>query len=205
MLIDSDYYELGRVPQGLLAEITELYHQTDWSSSEFARNNNDLDCATIRVPFGVRQEPYQEITPVISEFHSAFKPVEAWLHTVYPEHTFVKCEMNYVGPGNAIGIHKDLCWFHEHSHRIHIPVVTNLDCYFVVEQRKHHFSVGRFYEINNRSFHHAENLGDTGRFHLVMDIISNQQLEFAKAHNINIDMQTVPVVNLNSYSDQGLY
>jgi len=205
MLITSDYFELGRTPSGLLDQLVAMHAETDWASNEFARNNSDLDCATIRVPFGVRQEPYQEVTETIQKYLDAFQPINDWLKTQYTEHTFVKCEMNHVGPKSQIGIHKDLCWFHEHSHRIHIPVVTNLKCFFVVGGRKYHFEVGKFYEINNRSFHHAENNGNAGRFHLVLDVIHNDQLEHARENNINISMQTVPVVNVDSYNDTGLY
>ena len=197
MLIDSDYKLLGNFPVEILQPMINL--NVDWTAPDFDRNGKDFYARTVRVPYGIRQEPFQEQTPAIKQVLDAFWPVDQVMHKLYPDHVFIKCEINYVAPHEDVGIHIDFCWWHEHSHRIHVPVVTNDDCYFVVENRPHHFEVGKYYEINNRLFHSAINHGKTGRIHLVFDIMDKSKFDLAKSQGIDIDTVTADTTMLSEY------
>lgn len=53
--------------------------------------------------------------------------------------------------------------------RIHIPIVTNEDAYFLSEGRSKHFSVGEVWTFDNQSKHAVTN-GDAVRAHLIFDV-----------------------------------
>jgi len=56
-------------------------------------------------------------------------------------------------------------------HKIHIPLVTNQDCFFYEEQVRFHFEEGMAYEVNNVKTHSVINNGTTDRIHLVFECI----------------------------------
>lgn len=56
------------------------------------------------------------------------------------------------------------------THRIHIPIVTNEECWFTVSDETIHMKEGYMWEINNAfKIHSVSNDGDTDRIHLLID------------------------------------
>lgn len=56
------------------------------------------------------------------------------------------------------------------SKRLHIPITTNMDCLFTVDEETIHMKEGEVWEINNDGKRHGVvNNGDTDRIHLMMD------------------------------------
>jgi quercetin dioxygenase-like cupin family protein len=56
--------------------------------------------------------------------------------------------------------------------RLHIPIVTNPDCYFTVGSISKQMKEGEVWEINNdKRQHSVVNDGDTDRIHLIVDFI----------------------------------
>lgn len=56
-------------------------------------------------------------------------------------------------------------------HKIHIPIVTNLDAIFYVKDKGYHFEKGVAYEVNNGAMHSVENNGSTARIHLIFEYL----------------------------------
>ena len=152
MFIESDCKLLGDIPLSIIQPMAELANKIDWDLPEFSRNGNYLDNAIIRVPYNIRKEPPQEHTPTIQKMLDLFWPIDAHMRTLYSNHVFIKCEMNWIRPGEKVPIHIDNCWWHGNSHRIHVPIITNPDCFYIVEGRPTHLRVGKYYEINNRKY-----------------------------------------------------
>lgn len=75
-----------------------------------------------------------------------------------------------------IGQHIDRGYYLKTVHRLHIPIVTNPDVYFLIGDTKFHMEEGRVYEINNQQRHGVSNSGDTQRIHLIVDIIPRNAL-----------------------------
>lgn len=191
MLIDQDAIELGSVPNDILYELQNLTPTLDWTKPEFDRKGVEgMVSRIVRVPYNIRREPDQEQTEDVLKVLTAFNPVDLWIKTVYPDHVFIKCEINWLFPGDMLPYHRDPTWWHEHSHRIHIPVLTNPECFWLVEGRETHLKVGKYYEINNRKFHTVINRGSTPRLHLVFDILENNKYQEVLDNNINIDAET---------------
>ncbi len=59
----------------------------------------------------------------------------------------------------------------EKKFRLHIPIITNDQCFFEYENERHHLKAdGSIYIIDVSRKHRAVNLSDTNRYHLIMNI-----------------------------------
>ena len=73
--------------------------------------------------------------------------------------------------GNSVDRHKDTGEFLNRNSRVHLPLVTNELCKFVVEEEEMIMPEGEFWEINNTGkYHSVHNDGKTDRIHLIVDI-----------------------------------
>lgn len=73
--------------------------------------------------------------------------------------------------GAVIKTHKDVGTITAVSHRIHIPIKTNKDCVFTIENEHKHLGAGEMWMIDNVGRHHSVvNNGDTHREHLIVDL-----------------------------------
>jgi hypothetical protein len=201
MDIGVDYKKLGDFPVEILQPLRELASKIDWSLPDFARNSGYVDNAIVRVPYGIRKEPPQPLTPLVQQVLDVFKPVDAYMKTLYTQHVFIKCEMNWIKPNEVVPIHRDNSWWHGHCPRIHVPVITNEQCFWIVEGRSSHLPVGGYYEVNNRKFHSVVNNGDHGRLHLVFDIMEQSVYDDAIAAGINISHQDIFDYALSSWNE----
>ncbi len=79
-----------------------------------------------------------------------------------------------LGPGSVIKEHRDqgLC-YEEGEIRLHIPLVTNDNVEFIIEDEPVHPKPGECWYMNFNLKHSLSNKGYTGRIHLVIDGIVN--------------------------------
>lgn len=62
--------------------------------------------------------------------------------------------------------------------RIHIPIKTNNECFFIVGEDRRNLRVGEIWEINNdKKMHSVENNGNEDRIHLIVDWIEEKFLQ----------------------------
>jgi len=73
--------------------------------------------------------------------------------------------------GAAVPAHKDVSPRLTSVHRCHVPVVTNSDVYFYVDDENYFLEPGVAYEFDNTRKHAVENRSGTSRVHLICDIM----------------------------------
>jgi hypothetical protein len=56
-------------------------------------------------------------------------------------------------------------------HKIHVPLLTNADTFFFVDQQRYHLVAGHAYEVNNAARHAAANRGQSDRVHLIFEYL----------------------------------
>lgn len=76
-----------------------------------------------------------------------------------------------LGPGRHIARHRDSGPLLERTHRCHLPVVTNPDVTFMIDDIGHHLCAGTAYEVDNMRPHAVANDGATARIHLICNIL----------------------------------
>lgn len=69
------------------------------------------------------------------------------------------------------------------SHRIHIPLVTNENVIFKIEDEEFYLKRGCVYEINNLKLHSVQNKNNYthNRIHLIFDYMASEYIPFIKS------------------------
>ena len=82
--------------------------------------------------------------------------------TLINEYQMYRTRLMWIGPYSCYSMHRDL------APRIHIPLITNPQCYFVFRDSGiQHLSAGNVYWVDARKFHTFMNCSDQHRLHLV--------------------------------------
>ena len=134
----------------------------DWRSISLRSASGKSD-DILAHPNGIYQD-----TPVLGLMPYTKEILDSW-----------QCEKEAVrllslAPGGHIKPHKDQgCAYHDGIFRIHIPIVTNPDVHFTIENDKLHLDAGECWYIDFSLPHSIINAGNTPRVHLIIDGIRN--------------------------------
>ncbi|KAA2241719.1 aspartyl/asparaginyl beta-hydroxylase domain-containing protein [Chitinophaga agrisoli] len=174
----------------LTAEL-EAILQEEWplhfNTKDF---NGDWRSISLRSASGESDDIYAHAngtyidTPVLARMPYVQEILNAW-----------ECEKETVrllslAPGSVIKPHKDPgCAYHDGQFRIHIPIVTNPEVYFTIEDEKLQLKAGECWYMNFSATHSIVNQGSTARIHLVIDGLRNDwtdQLFSAYGYDLTI-------------------
>lgn len=122
--------------------------------------------------------------PTLDMFEAELKPV-LWMTADHFEQTekgkqlikengvgyFVRATLVRLKAGGSIAEHRDMNFSLTHSHRVHLPIVTNDEVWFSVGSETINMHEGQLYEINNRRLHSVDNKGSDDRVHLILDFV----------------------------------
>ncbi|MDH4107974.1 MAG: aspartyl/asparaginyl beta-hydroxylase domain-containing protein [Gammaproteobacteria bacterium] len=84
---------------------------------------------------------------------------------------FIRANVVRLKAGGDIPPHKDGNFSLAHSHRVHLPIITNDEVRFSVGSETRNLPEGTLYEINNRRTHSVHNAGPEDRVHLILDYV----------------------------------
>ena len=92
------------------------------------------------------------------------------------ERRIVRSLLACMPPGVEIPVHHDTGFWVQHTHRIHVPIITGPGVDFFVGHSnetiaKYDFSEGRVVELNNQAKHAVSNNWDQSRVHLIFDYV----------------------------------
>ena len=79
--------------------------------------------------------------------------------------------------GKKVGKHNDHGDYLDVVRRFHIPIFTNDNVVFTINNEFKNMKVGECWEINNSKVHDVSNNGNTDRVHLLFDIMPNWAIE----------------------------
>jgi quercetin dioxygenase-like cupin family protein len=161
--------------QQLVAELEQVLQQDwplhfnkkdfngDWRSISLRSatgQNNDI-LAQTNVEY--KDTPALEMMPYVKDI------LDAW-----------HCEKEAVrllslAPGSEIKPHRDMgCGYLDGNFRIHIPIITNPDVYFTIEDETLQLQAGECWYMDFSRTHSIINCGTTARIHLIMDCVRNE-------------------------------
>lgn len=95
----------------------------------------------------------------------------------YARGTFPRVMLARMAPGGVIRPHFDSNLAAKWPHKIHVPLLTNPNVTFFVNQVPHHFAEGEAVEVNNMGPHAVRNEGSTDRIHLIFEYYDLDQPE----------------------------
>ena len=84
---------------------------------------------------------------------------------------FVRANLVRLQSGGTITEHTDNNFSLVHSHRVHLPIITNAEVGFMVGNKSINMKEGELWEINNRRLHSVNNAGPEDRVHLILDYV----------------------------------
>lgn len=148
-------------------------YEGDWKSISLRSASG----ATSDIYSNYTDQPFKD-TPLLEELPYIKSILADW-----------KCEKETIRflalyPGSEIKPHKDPgCSYHDGNFRLHIPILTNNEVDFIVENENHKLAPGTCWHMDFSKEHSVKNSGDTVRIHLVIDCLRNEWTdEIFKAH-----------------------
>ena len=81
---------------------------------------------------------------------------------IISKYDLIKTRLMWVSPMTCYSMHRDM------TPRVHIPMITNPDCYFIFKQNiVQHMPLGSVYWTDTTQLHTFMNCSNTSRLHLV--------------------------------------
>jgi hypothetical protein len=175
------YKLLGPAPKKLCNDLRFELSRINWDDKKYKRFEQALTAGRlIEMPYQLssinvltENDPLAHVTQLLINWINlqdnleGFEPVRGEIATLLP--------------GVKLQAHKDRRWFHTNSRRMHIPLMTNENCWhsgYILKwgegielSEKYHMPIDTLYELNNVDWHQAGNDGDIPRVHLIVDFM----------------------------------
>lgn len=176
--------KLVEIPQGMGRSLAELIKPEHWNiltgRQEVFSPHRETKAIFIRsVPDPAAKENYDMNFglgfmvdhEIAKEYVSAFTPILVALGKIMTIEEWA-ATMILLPAGKNIKRHKDVYPSPPNLHRIHLPLQTNSLVHFYCGKTRINMKADVFYEVHNLEYDHwVENLGDTDRIHLVIDVM----------------------------------
>lgn len=175
MKIANKIKVIGKIEaKGILNFVNELSEE-EWDQWNLRQKVFDVHSATKSFPLSWCEEISNKQFHV-KIFHQENK---IWNH-IQP--IVYALEKKYVGecvnimfarllPYKSIKRHSDTSHLLKSVHRIHIPILTNENIKFYIDDVNFYLKSGYIYEINNIKCHSVVNLSNLDRVHLIIDVL----------------------------------
>jgi Aspartyl/Asparaginyl beta-hydroxylase len=176
----SNPYELisDQFPISLIADLRKTITEPDWFAydyrkSMFPSSTNDIyDSILIRHSSEYSTKTIRNM-PLYEKYATVINPILDFIRQFYRVDDYVAF-LSRLGPEGVIATHRDSGEFLERVHRLHIPIQTNSDCFYLVENNTVHMKVGTLYEIDNQREHGVVNQGTSDRIQLVVNVYGDR-------------------------------
>lgn len=185
MQMDVDQKLVCNVPMELIDNVLNTISEEDWYDDDYRANVTNMDhtnsipifhsplCASGKCD----DDPIMDISE--RKHYSKYFPVIEPLLNILKEHYDFKQYAAFLtrcNPKSVVGSHKDRGNFLTLCHRIHIPIQTNDQAMYIIENKMHNWKKGNVYEFDNMRSHSVYNGGDEPRIHLIINLYNLDHL-----------------------------
>ena len=183
----GNFNYIGNTDIGELQQLVGNISDAQWADDPFRQKKYEVhrDTQTIGIVFDPDfRHTHPTRLPMLQVFEQALRPVLEMIADYYEETAhgqrhikefglgyFIRTTLVRLKAGGSIAQHQDMNFSLSHSHRVHVPVVTNEDVDFKVGNETINMRPGEVIEINNRRMHSVHNGGDSDRVHLILDFV----------------------------------
>lgn len=178
MRLDFDQKEIGIVPLNLLDNFLNKIDDHDWyeddyrKSADGMKNTNSIPLLHSSLCFldpSINAINTIEKRKLYSKYEEVLLPIVEILRKYYFFH-FYSVFIAKLNPRSIINPHKDKGSFLRTCHRVHVPLKTNKDVEYIIEQNSFYWQKGFIYEFDNTRVHGVKNNSDQERIHLVFNL-----------------------------------
>ena len=187
MNFPGNFVHIGNLDIADLKQLVEKLTEDQWDSFSLRQKRYEVHQHTQTI--GLVYDPdfrhsHPTRLPTLKMFESAMRPTLAMAEDHFEgtengkqliKHNglgyFIRASLVRLKAGCGISAHQDLNFSLTHSHRIHLPIITNDEVRFTVGNETINMGEGQLYEINNRRMHSVDNNGVHDRVHLILDFV----------------------------------
>lgn len=187
MNFSGNFKEIGQIDTAELKSLVLGLSDEQWQNLSIRQQRYEVHKHTQTI--GLVYDPdfrhsHPTRLPPLKLFEDALKPA-LWMIADHFEQSepgrelvkenglgyFIRATLVRLKAGCGIAAHRDMNFSLTHSHRLHLPLITNDDVLFTVGNETRNLQEGRIYEINNRRVHSVANNGSEDRVHLILDFV----------------------------------
>jgi hypothetical protein len=149
-----------------------------WDKAQFRQKSHNVHRLSRSIVFRWLSDTWTADQPLVV-VSSNFNPVDltaavetcAAALTARMPGTVAKLVLAEVAPGGKIDLHWDGTPSLALAHRCHVPIVSNENVDFLVDDKSYYLAPGMAYEFDNTRMHGVNNRSATRRVHLICDIM----------------------------------
>jgi len=183
----GNFRYIGEVNVAALRELIGNLPQEQWQSEPYRQQRYEVhkSTQTINLVFDPDfRHTHPTKFPALQDFEPLLRPALGIVADYFEQSPkgrellggkrlgyFIRANVVRLAAGGEIPAHKDGNFSLAHSHRIHLPVVTNDKVYFTVGSETRNLKEGELVEINNRRTHSVVNAGTEDRVHVILDFV----------------------------------
>jgi len=131
-------------------------------------------------------------TEFVSIRDEAHTQTIAMIDSVFPNHTMVRGGLLSLDKTAKQVKHQDPRVFHRFCSRVHWPIVTNPLAKLCIGDNEYHLPENTVWAFNNiGNLHYSKNDGTDIRFHIIIDVIPTDRLEFILKHVSGEDFYSI--------------
>jgi hypothetical protein len=187
MNFSGNFSFLGNVEIGELERLVLSLSDEQWDEFSIRQNIYEVhqNTKTIGLVYDLDfRHSHPTRLPTLAMFEEALFPVLSKTAAHYEESEtgkrlrqdnklgyFIRASLVRLTAGCGITAHRDMNFSLTHSHRVHLPIITNDEVWFTVGSESINMRPGELYEVNNRRVHSVENKGAEDRVHLILDFV----------------------------------
>lgn len=187
MNFPGNFFHIGDIDITDLKDLVLGLTEDQWASFSIRQKRYEVHQHTQTI--GLVYDPdfrhsHPTRLPTLQMFEPELRPV-LWMTADHFEDTetarqlmqengqgyFVRASLVRLKAGCDIAEHRDMNYSLTHSHRVHLPIVSNEKVLFHVGAETIHMREGQLFEINNRRLHSVANGGSEDRIHLILDFV----------------------------------
>jgi len=175
---------LGTIDVGRLHDAVLAIPEAQWDAENANKPNRfEALSSTRHIVFRFISDfvdwRYSYARPSWDEWEPLLEPVlaAATADYGYRRGAFPRVMLARMAPGGEIEPHRDTNPAAQWPHKIHVPLLTNPDVTFFVDDVAYHFAEGEAVEVNNMTTHAVTNRGTTDRIHLIFEYFDLDQPE----------------------------
>lgn len=187
MNFPGNFFHIGDVDVTEIRRLVDEIDEARWE--EFGLRQRRYEVHQHTQTIGLVYDPdfrhsHPTRLPMLDTFAEALQPV-LWMAADHFEDSdqarehmqqygrgyFIRASLVRLLAGCGIAEHRDMNFSLAHSHRLHLPVITNDQVWFTVGGESINLQEGQLYEINNRRTHSVRNDGTQHRVHLILDFV----------------------------------
>ena len=173
--LSGTVFPIGKVDVSAIRELLATKTEAEWQENAMRQQNftvhRHTESLVLKWCANSGADTPVETTRHYADFEPLLRPIMEQIHQAYGYERPVirKAMFAKLKAGGQIPDHCDGAVALRMVHRIHIPIITNDQVHFLINDIDHSMKVGEIAEIDNTRFHSVRNDSQEDRIHLIID------------------------------------